>query len=129
MKIIQGPSEQNLHDYTLQHFRKTLRVKPSASRQQSSEIYYLCLDYDNSLDPVAIRTKEFQNRLKKVNRMERQAQESGRDMSKADAAEANQLYGELMELSQNDLKEFIKQQHAKGEDCKYQDKSHHNKTF
>ena len=63
MKIIQGPSEQNLHDSTLQHFRKTLRVKPSASRQQSSEIYYLCLDYDNSLDPVAIRTKEFQNRL------------------------------------------------------------------
>ena len=46
-------------------------------------------------------------------------------MSKADAAEANQLYGELMELSQNDLKEFIKQQHAKGEDCKYQDNSHH----
>jgi 23S rRNA (uridine2552-2'-O)-methyltransferase len=28
MKIIQGPSEQDLHDKTLQHFRKTVRVKP-----------------------------------------------------------------------------------------------------
>lgn len=32
MKIIQGPSEQELHDKTLRHFRKTIRIKPSASR-------------------------------------------------------------------------------------------------
>ena len=32
MKIIQGPSEQDLHDKTLRHFRKTMRVKPAASR-------------------------------------------------------------------------------------------------
>lgn len=66
MKIIQGPEEQELHDHTLMHFRKTIRVKPSASRQQSAEIYYLCIDYDNSLDPVAIRTKEIQKRINKV---------------------------------------------------------------
>ena len=63
MKIIQGPSEQDLHDSTLKHFRKTLRVKPTASRSQSAEIYYLCLDYQNSLDETVIRTKELQKRI------------------------------------------------------------------
>lgn len=55
-----------MHDSTLKYFRKTLRVKPSASRQESSEIYYLCLDYDNSLDEQVIKTKELKKRLDKV---------------------------------------------------------------
>ena len=124
MKIIQGPSEQELHDQTLKFFRKTIRVKPSASRQQSAEIYYLCLDYDNSLDEAVIRTKKFQKRLQKVEQKmrlsEEKSQEQGRPskISESDQGEVNQLYKELEELSMEDIKRVIKEAHANGQECK-----------
>lgn len=95
MKIIQGPSEQELHDTTLKHFRKTMRVKPSASRQQSAEIYYLCLDYDNSLDETIIRTKEIQKRLLKVEAKQRLAEEGEKKLTREEQEETEELYKEL----------------------------------
>ena len=65
-----------MHDHTLLHFRKTVRVKPSASRQQSAEIYYLCMDYENSLDPAVIKTKELQKRINRVEQKIRLATEA-----------------------------------------------------
>jgi len=42
MKIIQGPAEDRLHKSILLNFEECQRVKPSASRQESAEIYFLC---------------------------------------------------------------------------------------
>ena len=56
MKIIQGPGEQRLYvsidwnkglkDEIKLLFEKLQRVKPSASRQESKEIYFLAQGYD-----------------------------------------------------------------------------------
>ena len=81
-----------MHDKTLKHFRKTLRVKPSASRQTSQEIYYLCLDYDNSLDEEVIRAKELKKRFDKIESKMRQAEDGEKKMSPADQAESQELY-------------------------------------
>ena len=42
MKTMQGPSEKELNEHTLMFFKKLQKVKPSASRNESSETYYLC---------------------------------------------------------------------------------------
>jgi 23S rRNA (uridine2552-2'-O)-methyltransferase len=46
MKIIQGPAEQKLFNEAKLHFEKLQRVKPSASRQESKEIYLLGQGYE-----------------------------------------------------------------------------------
>jgi 23S rRNA U2552 (ribose-2'-O)-methylase RlmE/FtsJ len=42
MKIIQGPAEKELSELAGFHFKSMQRVKPSASRNESAETYYLC---------------------------------------------------------------------------------------
>ena len=58
------------------------------------------MDYDNSLDPVVIRTKELQKRMNKVDqkfRIEEEKAEGGKvKMSKSDLKEADDLYDELI---------------------------------
>ena len=72
-----------------------MRVKPSASRQQSAEIYYLCLDYDNSENEAVVRAKELKKRLEKAEAKERMAEEDDLRLSKQDREESDQLYKEL----------------------------------
>ena len=85
----------------MKYFRKTIRVKPSASRQKSAEIYYICLDYDNSLDPVSIKTKEMLKRLDKYDRKTRMAEEEAEETGKkpklsvVDEDEGKALFDEL----------------------------------
>ena len=55
MKIIQGPAESELFSACNRGFQKTLRIKPNASRNESAEIYFLCLNHGASEDPVAVR--------------------------------------------------------------------------
>ena len=42
MKIIQGPAEKELSEFANLNFKTLQKVKPSASRNESSETYYLC---------------------------------------------------------------------------------------
>jgi hypothetical protein len=44
-------------------FESVLRVKPSASRQESKEIYLLCKNYGNSADPLAKKIMELQFKI------------------------------------------------------------------
>ena len=54
MKIIQGPAEKELSEFANFHFKSLQKVKPSASRNESSENYYLCRGFDQSQEPEAI---------------------------------------------------------------------------
>jgi len=40
-----------------------LRVKPSASRAESKEIYLLCKNYGNSIDPVAKKISDLKRKI------------------------------------------------------------------
>lgn len=42
MKIIQGPADKELSEYSGLLFKSIQRVKPAASRSESSETYFLC---------------------------------------------------------------------------------------
>jgi len=53
MKIIQGPAEERLRKGILLGFEDIVRVKPSASRQESKEIYFLCQNYGGTKDELA----------------------------------------------------------------------------
>ena len=55
MKVIAGPAEKELAEMAGVHFKGLQKVKPSASRNESSETYYLCQGYGQSEDPVAVR--------------------------------------------------------------------------
>ena len=46
MKIIRGPSEKELSEFTLMKFKSIERVKPQASRQSSDETYFLARGFD-----------------------------------------------------------------------------------
>jgi 23S rRNA (uridine2552-2'-O)-methyltransferase len=48
MKIIQGPADKELTEYTQMWFKSVQKVKPSASRNDSSETYVLCQGFDQS---------------------------------------------------------------------------------
>ena len=75
-------------------------MKPTASRQQSAEIYYLCMDYDNSLDEQVIRTKAIQKRMTKLETKLRLAEEDGgKKLTKPESAESDAFFDELTELS------------------------------
>lgn len=53
MKIIQGPGTDKLQSICTMQFKNVVRVKPAASRQQSSETYLLCTNYGQSKDAGA----------------------------------------------------------------------------
>ena len=61
----------------------------------------MCLDYDNSLDPVSIRTKEMLKRLDKFNQKNRMAEEEAEEtgkkpkLSMVDEEESKALFDEL----------------------------------
>ena len=63
MKIMQGPAEQTLYDNAKLKFEKLQRVKPSASRQESKEIYFLGQGYEESQDPLALQMKQEKRRF------------------------------------------------------------------
>ena len=63
MKIIQGPAEKELSEYANLRFKKMQRVKPSASRNESAETYYLCQGYFQSQDPAAVRLRDINDKL------------------------------------------------------------------
>lgn len=58
MKIMQGPAEKELSEFATLRFKKLQKVKPSASRNESAETYYLCQGFEQSLDPRAVRARE-----------------------------------------------------------------------
>ena len=51
LKIMEGPYSQDIYDTCMNNFQKVSRVKPSASRNESREIYFLCTNYGNSENP------------------------------------------------------------------------------
>jgi 23S rRNA (uridine2552-2'-O)-methyltransferase len=57
MKILQGPAEQGLYDDAKLLFESLQRVKPSASRSESKEIYFLGHGYEESKEPQAVDMK------------------------------------------------------------------------
>eukprot|EP00347_Sterkiella_histriomuscorum_P005977 403354542 len=58
MKIMQGPAEQDLFDYTKLLFDNLQRVKPSASRQESKEIYLLGKGWEESQNENMIKIRK-----------------------------------------------------------------------
>lgn len=51
MKTIQGPEENKLMDELKIYFKKVQRVKPTASRSESREMYLMCHNYYMSDHP------------------------------------------------------------------------------
>jgi hypothetical protein len=63
MKIIQGPAEKELSEFANLHFKSMQRVKPSASRNESAETYYLCQGFEQSQNEEVIRVKKIREQL------------------------------------------------------------------
>lgn len=63
MKTMQGPVEQDFFDHAKLNFDNFQRVKPSASRSESKEIYFLGKGYEESKDPRMLDVYRFQNKL------------------------------------------------------------------
>ena len=63
MKIIQGPAEKELSELAGFHFKQMQRVKPSASRNESAETYYLCQGYQQSQNEDALKIKKIREEL------------------------------------------------------------------
>lgn len=57
MKIILGPAEKELSQEVDLYFKTLQRVKPTASRNVSSETYYLCHGYMQSLNEIAVKSR------------------------------------------------------------------------
>ena len=70
-----------------------LRVKPSASRAESKEIYLLCKNYGNSIDPVA---KKISDLKRKIDSLEAE-----------NDPQAKLYYEEATEMHKDFLKELI----------------------
>ena len=66
MKIIMGPAEERLQKSILMQFESVQRVKPTASRSESKEIYLLCKNYAHSKDKFASKMQEFEKKLQMV---------------------------------------------------------------
>lgn len=97
-----GPAEERLQKRILLEFEDVLRVKPSASRQESKEIYLLCQNYGNSKDEVARKVQDTKRRI--------QALENENSPS------AKKLYDEATELHKTLLQELIDQANKEGYD-------------
>lgn len=57
MKIIQGPAEKELGEEAGLLFKNVQRVKPTASRNTSSETYYLCHGFMQSQAEAAVEAR------------------------------------------------------------------------
>ena len=63
MKILQGPGERDLSEFVSLNFKKMQKVKPAASRNASAETYYFCEGYDQSMDPRAVKLRDFREKM------------------------------------------------------------------
>lgn len=66
MKIIQGPAEKELSEFAGLYFNNMQKVKPSASRNESAETYYLCQGFEQSQDETALRAKRIREQLEQA---------------------------------------------------------------
>ena len=94
MKTIQGAEEQKLMDELNIYFRKVQRVKPSASRSESREMYFVCHQYYMSEHP------EFRRRLEDERRQ--------RELLKTDQGKQI-LKLEQSEKQRDEVRKFLKE--------------------
>jgi 23S rRNA U2552 (ribose-2'-O)-methylase RlmE/FtsJ len=96
MKIIMGPNEEQLNNEALMLFESVQRVKPAASRQESAEIYFLCKNYDFSLNETAIKMKQLRQQVSSLEN--EQDNESNRQIYK----EVESAYQTLLQDALNE---------------------------
>jgi hypothetical protein len=101
MKIIQGPAEKELSEFATFRFQKLQKVKPTASRNESAETYYLCQGFEQSLDPRAVQERQ---RLEEF------------EAAKGDPVATQELVQELEAEGLAELKNMIAAAHQHGLD-------------
>ncbi|CDW91622.1 23s rrna methyltransferase [Stylonychia lemnae] len=96
MKTLQGPSEQDFFDKTKYYFDNLSRVKPSASRSESKEIYFLGKGFEESKDPKMQEVYKLKKKL-----------ESATSQKETNLI-LKELSQEIRDAVMKDSKEFLK---------------------
>ena len=99
MKILQGPGEQGLAEFVGLNFKTMQKVKPAASRNASAETYYFCQGYDQSMDPRAIKLRDFKQKL---------------EHAEGNPHEQDRLMSQLQEEKLEQFREMLEQGHRYG---------------
>jgi len=99
MKIIQGPAEKELSEFATHLFKSLQRVKPSASRNVSSETYYLCHGFMQSQTTEAVRFREIKDQL---------------ELHEDNPTAQNDIYKVLLDEQTADLKKHVEEIHRSG---------------
>ena len=79
-----------------------MRLKPSASRQESKEIYLLCKNFGNSQDALSQKLRDSKRRILAL--------------ENDNSPQAQKVYQEVTEIHKNLLQELIDQAHKDGYD-------------
>jgi len=86
-----------------QFFESVIRIKPSASRKESAEIYFLCLKYGQTKD---VDQRKIQNTVRRFSELDHES----------NPTESNKLGQEIKELLEGDIKSVVESYNEYGMD-------------